>query len=81
MGDEADAFKNLSPEESKSKLGVIFINIDKDNDTKVTEVELTIWIKDTAKRGVEQRTNDFWISSNPEGLGKYNSKYDIKSKF
>jgi len=67
LGDDADNFKKFTPEESKAKLGVIFNKIDDNNDTQVSEEELTIWIKETARRGVEKRTNDFWTSSNPEG--------------
>ena len=52
MGDEAEEFKHLTPEESKEKLIKIVKKIDVDNDTLIDLEELTNWIKDTQKRSV-----------------------------
>ena len=52
MGDEAEEFNNLTPEESKLKLSKIVKKIDVDNDTLIDPEELTIWIKETQKRSV-----------------------------
>jgi len=66
LGDEADQFRHLTPEEAKAKLSIIVDKIDINNDTLITEEELTVWIRDTAKRSVARRTEDFWKRSNPE---------------
>ena len=44
LGDEAETFRHLSPEEAKVKLAIVVKKIDKDNNTLVTETELTSWI-------------------------------------
>ena len=41
--------------------------IDGDNDTLITEAELTKWIKETAQRSVDRRTEEFWSRNNPGG--------------
>ena len=50
LGDEAEEFKHLTPEEAAVKLGIVVDKIDADHDTVITEEELTFWIKETAKR-------------------------------
>merc|ERR1719397_357205 len=55
LGDEAEEFKNLTPEESKEKLRKIVKKVDVDNDTLIDLGELTNWIKETQKRSVMRR--------------------------
>jgi len=66
LGDEAEEFQHLTPEESKEKLGKIIYKIDMNNDTFVDVNELTVWIKDTANRSATRRTEEFWKQSNPD---------------
>ena len=67
MGDDADQFASLTPEEARVKLSLVVNKIDLDNDTLVTEGELTKWIKETAQRSVDRRTEEFWTRNNPGG--------------
>lgn len=66
LGDEAEEFRHLTPEESKEKLGLIVKKIDLNNDTFIDVEELTKWITDTANRSASRRTEEFWKQSNPE---------------
>jgi len=66
LGDDAEEFRHLSPEESKEKLAKIVNKIDINNDAFIDVNELTIWIKDTANRSSTRRTEEFWKQSNPE---------------
>merc|ERR1711953_1298059 len=66
LGDEAEQFKSLTPEESKERLSKIVLKIDVDNDTLIDLEELTKWIKETQARSVLRRTEDFWLTSNPD---------------
>merc|ERR1711953_144344 len=66
LGDEAEEFNNLTPEESKERLSKIVLKIDVDNDTLIDLEELTKWIKETQARSVLRRTEDFWLTSNPD---------------
>jgi len=50
--DQARQFEELTPEESKERLGKLFHKVDKDGDGKVTEDELKDWIKFTQKKYV-----------------------------
>ena len=65
LGSEAAHFKNMTKKESETRLGLIFDKMDIDNDTMITEDELTVWMKEISRKRVEQRTEDFWIRSNP----------------
>ena len=67
LGDEAEQFASLTPEEARVKLALVVDKIDQDNDTLVTEAELTKWIKETAQRSVDRRTEEFWTRNNPGG--------------
>ena len=67
LGDEAEQFASLTPEEARVKLALVVDKIDQDNDTLVTEAELTRWIKETAQRSVDRRTEEFWRRNNPGG--------------
>lgn len=58
--DEAKKFDDLSPEESKQRLGKIVDKIDKDNDGKVTHEELKNWISYISKRYLSQDADRQW---------------------
>jgi len=60
LGEEARTFEDLSPEESKEKLGIIYDKIDKDNDGLVTEDELKEWIRRVQNLYVEKDTDRQW---------------------
>lgn len=50
--DQARQFEELTPEQSKERLGKLYDKVDKSGDGKVTEEELKDWIKFTQKRYV-----------------------------
>ena len=52
--EEAEQFKNLSPEESRRRLGIIVDKIDVDNNGKVTQEELHKWIVFTQTRYIRE---------------------------
>ena len=68
LGDEADDFEKLYPEETKKRLGLIVERIDTDSDGLVTVDELTNWIdyihKDHIKRDVVRE----WANRNKDNL-------------
>ncbi|XP_017138812.1 calumenin [Drosophila miranda] len=64
--DESKKFDNLSPEESKRRLGVIFDRIDEDKDGLVTLSELKNWISFTQRRYIEEDTGRLWRQHNPD---------------
>jgi len=66
LGDEAEEFRHLTPDESKERLGNIVDKIDANNDTYVDVNELTKWITETANRSATRRTEEFWAQSNPD---------------
>lgn len=57
---EAREFDDLSPEESKERLGYIVDKIDKNKDGKVTEDELQQWIQYVQKKYVMEDTERMW---------------------
>ncbi|XP_040183430.1 calumenin-B-like isoform X2 [Rana temporaria] len=52
--EEAKTFDQLTPEESKERLGKMFDKIDSNNDTYVTAAELLVWIKFVHRRFVSE---------------------------
>jgi Ca2+-binding EF-hand superfamily protein len=52
--DEAKTFDELSPDESKEKLGKLFHKVDADGDGQVTEDELKKWIQHTQNRYIRE---------------------------
>ena len=70
LGDEAENFQKLYPEETKKRLGMIVDRIDADADGQVSVDELTEWIdyihKDHIKRDVERE----WVNRNPDKVEK-----------
>ena len=67
LGERSAEFANLTTEEAGLRLGLIFDQIDEDNSTTISEVELTQWIKAVAKERVDVRVDEFWGRSNPSG--------------
>ena len=65
LGERSAEFDNLTAEEADLRLGLIFEQIDVDNNTMMSEEELTGWIKSVARERVEGRVNEFWVRSNP----------------
>ncbi|XP_042858427.1 calumenin-like [Penaeus japonicus] len=64
--DEARTFDQLTPEESKERLGKIVDKIDIDHDSFITEVELKQWIDYTQKRYINDDVKRQWNANNPE---------------
>ncbi|CAH1786224.1 unnamed protein product [Owenia fusiformis] len=58
--EEAKSFDELTPEESKMRLGKIVEKIDKDNDGLVTEDELKVWIKYVQNRYIQNDADKQW---------------------
>jgi len=58
--EEARTFDDLSPEESKEKLGLIYEKIDFDKDGLVSEHELQEWIQKVQNRYTMEDTNRQW---------------------
>ncbi|XP_032094687.1 calumenin isoform X1 [Thamnophis elegans] len=58
--DEAKTFDQLTPEESKERLGTIVSKIDTDKDGFVTEGELKDWIKKAQKKYVTENVARQW---------------------
>lgn len=70
LGEEAQNFVQLSPEESTRRLGIIVDKIDKDEDGYVTGEELKDWILFTQRRYIRDNVERQWKSHNPEGKEK-----------
>ena len=68
LGERSAQFENLTEEEAGLRLSLIFEQIDVDNNTMMSEEELTGWIKTVARERVEGRVNEFWLRSNPSGF-------------
>ncbi|CAG0879967.1 unnamed protein product [Darwinula stevensoni] len=77
--DEAREFEDLSPEESKKRLGDLVEKIDKDQDGYVTKEELTEWIRYTQRRYLDQDVNRQWDEANKEK--KETIDFDAFKKF
>ncbi|XP_053116184.1 reticulocalbin-3 isoform X2 [Hemicordylus capensis] len=58
--EEAKSFDQLTPEESKERLGKIVDRIDRDGDGFVTQPELKDWIKHTQNRYVYENVDKNW---------------------
>ena len=73
LGERSAQFENLTEEEAGLRLSLIFEQIDVDNNTMMSEEELTGWIKTVARERVEGRGNEFWLRSNPSGFALFSS--------
>lgn len=65
--DDAKTFDQLTPDESKDRLGIIVGKIDKDGDGQVTEQELKDWIQYVQKRYIVTDTDRMWKDHSIEG--------------
>ncbi|XP_012250565.1 calumenin [Athalia rosae] len=70
LGEEAKTFDQLSPEESRRRLGIIVDKIDKDQDGLVTQEELKDWIKYTQQRYIQDDVERQWTTHNTENKDK-----------
>lgn len=70
--EESKTFDQLSPDESKQRLGKLVAKIDKDGDGFVTEQELMDWIKFTQKRYIYDDVDRQWSHHNLGSDGKIN---------
>ncbi|KAH8372502.1 hypothetical protein KR093_011773, partial [Drosophila rubida] len=64
--DEARKFDELTPEESKRRLGLIVDRIDEDKDGFLTLAELKNWIQYTQRRYIDEDVGRLWRQHNPE---------------
>lgn len=60
--DEAKAFDQLTPEESRERLAILYEKIDKDHDSLLTEDELTDWIQYVQWRYIRTDTDRLWVN-------------------
>lgn len=67
---EAEDMKELSPEESKKRLGVIFTKIDTDDDDLVSDAELQDWITKTQRRYINDNTKREYTTHDEDQDGK-----------
>lgn len=70
LGEESKTFDQLSPEESKRRLGIIVDKIDSNKDGFVSRDELKEWIRFTQKRYITEDINRQWAQHNPENHPK-----------
>lgn len=77
LGDEANEFDDLTPEQSKEKLAIIFDKIDKDQDGFVSEKELQDWIVYVQSKYIDEDTQRQWSSNELDGEeGAQSLKWD-----
>eukprot|EP00493_Phyllostaurus_siculus_P026445 UN26790 len=65
--EESKTFDQLTPEESKERLGRLVAKIDKDGDGGVTEQELRDWIKHVQHRYIYSDTDRQWKEHEVDG--------------
>ncbi|XP_056609886.1 reticulocalbin-3 isoform X1 [Triplophysa dalaica] len=68
--EEAKTFDQLSPEESKERLGKIVDRIDTDKDGFISHVELHNWIKHRQRRYIEENVDKHWKDYDQNKDGK-----------
>ncbi|XP_073713353.1 reticulocalbin-3 isoform X2 [Misgurnus anguillicaudatus] len=68
--EEAKTFDQLSPEESKERLGKIVDRIDTDKDGFVSHAELHHWIKHRQRRYIEENVDKHWKDYDQNKDGK-----------
>ncbi|EDV96005.1 calumenin [Drosophila grimshawi] len=64
--DEAKKFDELTPEESKRRLGLIVDRIDADKNVFITLAELKAWIQYTQRRYIDEDVSRIWRQHNPD---------------
>jgi len=67
LGEDADEFDDLDPEESQRRLAIIADKIDVDNDGFITIPELQQWISATQARYIDEDVEKQWETNKPEG--------------
>jgi Ca2+-binding EF-hand superfamily protein len=70
LGDEATQFDELSPSESRRRLGLIFDKIDTNKDGFMEPTELKKWIQWTQRRFIVRDAETQWRIHNPDGKEK-----------
>ncbi|CAG0920841.1 unnamed protein product [Notodromas monacha] len=65
--EEAKEFQDLSPEESRARLGKLFDKIDENSDGVIDKAELQKWIKHTQHRYIDEDVNRQWKSHSTDG--------------
>ncbi|KAK9497253.1 hypothetical protein O3M35_004607 [Rhynocoris fuscipes] len=70
LGEESKTFDQLSPDESRRRLGLIVDKIDSDADGFVSHTELKDWIRYTQQKYVRDNVERTWKSFNPENKDK-----------
>ncbi|CAG7721114.1 unnamed protein product [Allacma fusca] len=70
LGEEAKQFDDLSPEESRRRLGLIFDKIDANKDGLIQSYELKKWIEWTQRRYIIADGETQWRIHNPERKDK-----------
>ncbi|KAI7803376.1 reticulocalbin-3 isoform X2 [Triplophysa rosa] len=68
--EEAKTFDQLSPEESKERLGKIVDRIDTDKDGFISHAELHRWIKHRQRRYIEENVDKHWKDYDQNKDGK-----------
>nr|ATU83022.1 secreted hypothetical protein [Pristhesancus plagipennis] len=70
LGEDSKTFDQLSPDESRRRLGLIVDKIDSDADGFVTHAELKEWIRYTQQKYVRDNVERTWKSFNPNNKDK-----------
>ncbi|CAG0914851.1 unnamed protein product [Notodromas monacha] len=65
--EEAKEFHDLSPEESKARLSLLFDKVDVDSDGFIDKAELQNWIKHSQHRYIDEDVKSQWKSHNLDG--------------
>ncbi|EMP41812.1 Calumenin [Chelonia mydas] len=68
--EQAKTFDQLTPEESRERLGKIVERIDRDQDGFVTQAELKDWIKHTQNRYIFENVQKNWQDYDRDGDGR-----------
>ncbi|CAG0885660.1 unnamed protein product [Cyprideis torosa] len=81
LGEDADDFASLTPEESKERLGQIFDRIDANGDGFVDEEELNHWIHNVQHRYIDSDLGTQWSHYNIGGQEKLTWEAYLKGAY
>lgn len=70
LGDQAEYFDSLSPEESQRRLGLLCDKIDIDGDGMISQEELRRWIRYVQEKEILEDTEQQWQDKLGEGANK-----------
>ena len=70
LGDQAEYFDSLSPEESQRRLGLLCDKIDIDGDGMIGQEELRRWIRYVQEKEILEDTEQQWQDKLGEGANK-----------